>query len=159
MPDQPTTDVHNGSDFTWHNAKAFWIIMIIAAAILLLHTMYKLTINIRRNNEPQALELEDREHIGEEINHGIRRPRRAMVRRNTRSSDVSALPRYEEFNEDVKCGEDMQVEKRGRYSYAVSGSWPRPRDAVDGGVNVKQNRDEDALATDHDTLAPPYRRE
>jgi hypothetical protein len=160
MPDQTTGDVHKGSDFSWHNAKTFWIIMIITAVILLLHILYKLTKTIHRDRHTQILELEEREpHIEEEIDHGLQRPRRAMMRRNTRSSEVSALPRYEEFNEDVKCWEDMEVERRGKYTYAVTRSWPRPRGTANGSVNVRARYDEDAVAINNDALSPAYQRE
>ena len=60
----------------------------------------------------------------------VTRPLRAVMRQE---SDVSVLPRYEWFDQGVKCGEGVELEKRGRYMY-VLGDVRRAR--VKGGGHV-----------------------
>jgi hypothetical protein len=155
----------SGSDFSWHNAQTFWIIMIIAFTIFILHITYKLTKAIRRRRllTSEVHQLEERRIHGEIAAEttlrirGLQVPSRARTRRRRSSSDVSVLPRYEQHGQDMEGDEDMEVEKRGRYTYPV-GRWPKPRGIVNASVNVKGRYHEDAIVLDEDALSPDYHR-
>jgi hypothetical protein len=136
--------------------------MIIAFAIFIFHILYKVSKAIRhrrRVHVSEAHQLTERlmeEEIAAETTRrirGLQVPSRACTRR--RSSDVSVLPRYEQHGEDVKGDEDMEVEKRGRYTYPVR--WPERRDnVVNASKHWKSGYDDDAVAIDDDVLSPTY---
>ncbi|KAJ6199130.1 hypothetical protein J3E72DRAFT_188300 [Bipolaris maydis] len=134
-PNTSTTTTSSNPEFSWPHSKPFWIILIIASCILLLHILYKLhqTLQSRKRlRGPQNIGLDgpmQTEHgtdmqaglsVGEE--RSVQRPARAvtvMTRRVSGGSEVSVLPLYERFDEGGVCGVDTRVEKRGRYVYVV----------------------------------------
>jgi hypothetical protein len=162
------TDPHTGSDFSWHNAQTFWIIIIIAFSILILHILYKLTKSIRQRRRARIAEIQQltvqRSHLFEEDVvvaetarrvRGLQVPSRALTRR---SSDVSALPRYEKFSEDPRCDEYVEVEKRGKYTYVVQPWGGRRENTVNQSSQWEGGYDADAVAVGNDMLVPIYHR-
>ena len=86
------------------------------------------------------------------VEDDLQEPRRAFIRRDTCGSEISALPRYERHGEDAKCAVDMEMEKRGKYTYVLD----KPLVNSNGSVNWKERHDEDAVTTSEDTLPPVY---
>ncbi|EOA87722.1 uncharacterized protein SETTUDRAFT_39191 [Exserohilum turcica Et28A] len=144
--DNDSGNARGPADFSWETAKTFWIILIIAAIISLLHVVYKIDKSRRykmhapdvrlvsvatgraaaaaavtANVEPVESVAGDEE---EEEQDGLQRPGRAVVRMTRSSSDVSNLPRYERFDEGAACGEHVKVERRVRYTYVLGQAWP-----------------------------------
>jgi hypothetical protein len=126
--EQQNADLQDALDFSWNNTKTFWIVMIVAGVVLLLHLLYKIDQNAhykRQIRRAESFQLGRRMSSGQERQEcGLQRPLRAVTRRKSSSSNVSVLPRYERFNEDEVCGQDVQIEKRGRYTYALGERWP-----------------------------------
>jgi hypothetical protein len=161
------TSPPTNSDFSWHNAHTFWIIITVAFSLLVLHILYKVTKTIRQQRRAQITEVHQltvqSSHIFDEVVaaetarrvRGLQVPLRAMTRR---SSDVSALPRYEKVGEDAKCEEGLEVEKRGRYTYVVQQLPGRIQGGVNQSSHLEGGDDVDAetIAIDDDVLAPVY---
>ena len=121
----------SASDFTWPNAKALWVMVIIGAGLIFLRIIYKFCMKmhqrrVQRDGEHEFADLVQGSTRIELEGDAIRlqRPSRAVTRR---SSEVSALPRYERFDEGELCDEDARIEKRGRYSYVLGERWPGKR--------------------------------
>lgn len=113
--------------------------MIVAGVVVLLYVLYKTgkrhrykrqirmapSLSFRRGSLIQT--NEDRRQ-----DCGVQRPLRVMARRcsggSNSSSEVSILPRYEQFSEGEVCGQDVHVEKRGRYTYVSEQRWPGQRE-------------------------------
>ncbi|KAH6868605.1 hypothetical protein BKA58DRAFT_318221 [Alternaria rosae] len=121
----------SASDFTWPNAKALWLMIIIGAGLIVLCIIYKVCIKVHQRRVQRASEHEFADLIQGstrvELEGGAIRsqsPSRAVTRR---SSEVSALPRYERFDEEEVCDKDARIEKRGRYSYVLGEQWPGKR--------------------------------
>jgi hypothetical protein len=119
-------------DFTWSNAKVLWTLLIIGASVILLRILYKICLKVRERRGHGNDEHELAGFIHGSTRQGLegggirlQRPSRALTTR--RSSEVSALPRYERFDEGEPCSEDAELEKRGRYSYVLGERWPGKR--------------------------------
>ena len=118
----------SASDFTWPNAKALWVMVIIAAGLIVLRIIYKICMKRHERRAQRADEHEFADLVQGSTRVGLgdgairlQRPSRAVTRR---ISEVSALPRYEQFDEGELCDEDARIEKRGRYSYVLGERWP-----------------------------------
>ena len=141
--EQQESDPDNGPDFSWRSTKIFWIVIIVAGVVLMLHLLYK-TGKRERYKRPirttPGLRFGTRptEATGDrQPECGLQRPWRAMTRRcsvRSSSSEMSVLPRYEPFAEGEVRAQDVQVEKRGRYTYVLGEAWPGHRErAREGG--------------------------
>jgi hypothetical protein len=120
-------------DFSWANAKPLWVIVILVASLFFLHIIYKISMKIHQRRVQRAEQHELAGLVPESTTCGqeggatrLQRPSRALLTRR-RSSEVSALPRYERFDEGEPCDEDAEVEKRGKYTYVLAEGWPRTR--------------------------------
>ncbi|KAA8612359.1 hypothetical protein PtrV1_12928 [Pyrenophora tritici-repentis] len=123
-------------DYSWQKAKPLWILVIVIGTLLALYILYKITRCILRRWENTHARVSTAGPLGgdavdsstttprwddararERHSDGeITRPATAVTRQN---SSNSILPRYEKFDEDGKCREEVKVEKRGRYTYAL----------------------------------------
>lgn len=118
-------------DFTWPNAKALWVMIIIGAGLIVLCIIYKVCMKVHQRRVQRAGPHEFADLILRSTRVGLeggairlQRPSRAVTRR---SSEVSVLPRYERFDEGEVCDKDARIEKRGRYSYVLGERWPGKR--------------------------------
>jgi hypothetical protein len=119
-------------DFSWANAKALWVIVILIAGVFILHAIYKISMKIHQRRVQRAEQHEFTGLVSESTAGrqegdaaSLQRPSRVLLTR--RSSEVSVLPRYERFNEGEPCDEDAKVEKRGKYTYVLAERWPERR--------------------------------
>ncbi|KAL7774096.1 hypothetical protein CFE70_004065 [Pyrenophora teres f. teres 0-1] len=98
-------------DYSWQKAKALWILIIVVG------TLFALTGLLRGN----AIDATTTPRCEDDVDRDgdVTRPAEAVPRRQ--ESSHSILPRYEVSDKDIKCGEEVEVEKRGRYTYAMVG--------------------------------------
>ena len=137
--EQQNSDFQDEPDFSWTSAKSFWIVMIVASVVVLLHILYKAGKRHRYKRQIRtapsfSLRSGRLIRISQDRRQdcAVQRPLRVMTRRcsggSNSSSKVSILPRYEQFAEGEACGQHVQIEKRGRYTYVLGQQWPGQRE-------------------------------
>ncbi|CAE7028258.1 hypothetical protein PTTW11_04396 [Pyrenophora teres f. teres] len=121
-------------DYSWQKAKALWILIIVVGTLFALYILYKATRCILRRWHStsnhiystgllrgNAIDATTTPRCEDDVDRDgdVTRPAEAVPRRQ--ESSHSILPRYEVSDKDIKCGEEVEVEKRGRYTYAMVG--------------------------------------